>query len=755
MTSMNSGSPLPLRDPGSKKWYELKPSIGTKIILPYLMLTLIVAGIGTFVISNLVASSLQERFNNQLLDAGRRVAESTVQYEANRLQILRAVAGTFGVPEALNDADAAALARLVPQIIANSDSHVVKLLNMAGIEVYGWQQLPNVETAVPAESAGEDLSNISEVQRVLAGEIDEFGDKRVVLHETDGELVLYTIGPVFLNGEQVGVVMIGDEVRQMVEDLTIASVARVTIYDKNGQVLDTTLGGAEDPVTITGLADLNETPEKYQEVIANASKQTQLRDVSFLERDVSLLEQDYLLAYGDWRLREQSFGMFSVALSSNFIISALATSRNQFSLIFAGATIAVLAVGFLTAQRIVKPVDRLVETALAVTAGDLDRRSGVQTKDEIGKLAQTFDYMTATLAQRNQELTEQASKLEAVLNSIVDGVIVLDMDEQIITTNLAAEKLLADMSYDFNAGPMRELTAPGFRASSSTETPSLLSTTSSGPKRYQVGNRILSTLAAPVTTPTGEQIGTVIVLRDITSEAEADQLKDAFITSISHELRTPLTVIKVYTDLMQRTANGNLDERHIGFLDKISKNSLHLEQHINQLINISEIQAGTFNIEKQKVDFVSLVQKVAEIWKERITSKGLTFEVDLPDEPVWIDADPNQLNWAIEVLLSNAQNYTQTGGIVVHLFVENSEARLAVIDTGIGIASADQPHLFDRFFRASNAMNYNVRGVGLGLYIARSIVELLDGRIQLESESGKGSIFTITLPLYELAHEPA
>lgn len=748
MTSMKSGSQLSLRDPDSKKWYRVEPSIGVKIILPYLMLTLIVAGIGTFVISNLVASSLQERFNNQLLDAGRRVAESTVQYEENRLQVLRTVAGTFGVPEALANANATTLAQLVPQIIANSDSHVVKLLNMDGIEVYGWQQLPNLVTAVPPESAGENLSNLPEINRVLAGEIDEFGDKQVVLHETNGELVLYTVGPVFANGEQVGVVMIGDELRQMVEDLTIAAVARVTMYDKNGQVLDTTLGGAQDSETVTGLARLDETPEKYQEVVTNAPLQTQLRDVSFLE-------QEYLLAFGDWRLREQSFGMFSVALSSNFILSTLATSRNQFSLIFAGATIAVLAVGFFTAQQIIRPVDKLVETALAVTAGDLERRSGVQTRDEIGKLAQTFDYMTATLAQQNQELTEQASKLKAVLNSIVDGVIVLDMDEQIITTNLAADKLLVDMSYDFNSGPMRELSLPGSSSPGTTKSQSLFPAPSHEPKRFQVGNRILSTLAAPVTTPDGDQIGTVIVMRDITSEAEADQLKDAFITSISHELRTPLTVIKVYTDLMQRTANGYLDERHLGFLDKISKNSLHLEQHINQLINISEIQAGTFNIEKQRVDFVALAQKVAESWKERITGKGLLFEIDLPAEPIWISADPNQLNWAIEVLLSNAQNYTQTGSIKVHLYVDNSEACLAIVDTGIGIASADQPHLFDRFFRASNAMNYNVRGVGLGLYIARSIVELLNGRIWLESVSGSGSTFTIALPLLELSNEPA
>lgn len=741
MTSMNDRSPPALRDPRKKRGLNLEPTIGLKIILPYLILTLIVAGIGTFVISNLVTGSLQERFNNQLLDSGRRVAESTVQFEENRLQVLRNVVGTIGIPEALANGDAALLAQFVPQIIANSDTHVVKLLDMNGVEVYGWQQLPNLDTAVPPESSGENLAAFPEISRVLAGEIDEFGDKRVLLHETNGQLVLYTVGPIFQNGEQVGAVMVGNELRQMIEDLTIAAVARVTLYDQNGQVLATTLGGTQNTETATDLVRLNETPQKYQEVIAAAPFKSPVRDVDFLE-------QNYLLAFSDWRLRSQSFGMFSVALSSNFILSTLATSRIQFGLVFAGATVAVLAVGFLTARRIIRPVDKLVETALAVSAGNLERRSGIQSGDEIGKLAKTFDHMTATLAQRNIDLTEQASKLEAILNSIIDGVIVMDMNEQIITTNFAAEQLLADMSYDFGTGPMRELSL-----ANGDETG--LATTMHEPKRYQVGNRVLSVLAAPVNTPTHEQIGTVIVLRDITSEAEADQLKDAFITSISHELRTPLTVIKVYTDLLQRSVNGHFDNRLMGFLDKISKNSLHLEQHINQLINISEIQAGTFHIEKQQIDFVALTKEITQIWEERITGKGLTFAVNLPEMPVWIDADPNQLSWAIEVVLSNAHNYTQEGGIEVNLSVKGTDAHLAVIDSGIGIATADQPHLFNRFFRASNVLNFNVRGVGLGLYIARSIVELLNGRIWLESESGVGSTFTIALPLLKTENEPA
>ncbi len=740
MNKMKKGRLISKRAPSqSKKKFRPKAGIGAKIILPYLALTLVVAGVGAFIISSLVASSLQERLNNQLLDAGRLVSESIVNHEAERLRTLSVVAETLGVPEAVHDADVAALAGNVPQIIAIHNNHAVKLLNMDGVEIYGWQQLPHLDPAVPSESYGEDFSQNEEIQKVLGGVVDEYGDKRVLLHETQGELTLYTAGPIFLNGEQVGVVMVGDEVRQTAVDLTIAAIARVTLYDKNGRVLVTTLGGGQESADFSPAA-LNESPERYQQVINNSGKETYFREVN-------IMEQEYLMAFTDWRLRGQSVGMFSVALPSNFILTTLATGRNTFSAIFALATVAVLAVGFLTAQQIIRPVDKLVQTALAVSEGDLEQRSGIESSDEIGKLAETFDFMTTTLSERNRQLTEQASKLEAILDSIADGVIVLDMSDQFITINTAAQKLLADMSHDFNAGPLRELTIPRAQSSAKTNGAAFQPPVDLQSKRYQIGNRILNAQAAPVLTPDDERIGTVIILRDITSEAEADQLKDAFITSISHELRTPLTVIKVYTDLILKTSNSHMDERLLGFLQKISVNSDHLEQHINRLINISEIQAGTFHPDKKRIDFVALVRALTEKWQERMASKALTFEMHLPTDPIWIEADSDQLSWAVEVLLNNALNYTLEGGVKVRVFAEQGEVRLDVEDTGIGIAAADQPRLFDRFFRAANAVNYHVRGVGLGLFITRSIVGLHNGRIWLKSESGVGSVFSFTLPV--------
>ncbi len=732
---------------------RLTASIGTKIILPYLLLTLVVAGVGAYVVTNLVTSSMQERFNNQLLDAGRVVSESMVRYEKDRLEVLRAVAATQGVSESLAAGDRDALASLVPQIVANSNTDAVELLNANGIEVYGWQRPPGQDGGVAEDRSGADFSQLEDVRLVLDGYVDQSGEKRALLSQTPYGLMIFTLGPVYRGGEQVGAVMIGTYVHEMVVDLAESAVAKVTLYDRDGVVIDTTLGGGQEGVAgtlqespeqyDTIVALLQELPNRYQMVVARAEDQVPLGQVD-------ILGQKYVLAYGDWRLRGQSFGLFSVALPSNFIVSTAATSRNLLSLIFSVATVAVITIGFTIAQRIIRPLNRLVETSTAVAAGDLGQRTGIQSKDEIGSLASSFDVMTERLAERNRQLVEQASKLEAILNSIADGVIVLDLEGQIITSNPAAQQVLADMSSDFSSGPLREL--PPALFGDSDEMPEIDDLPAPAmlqqPQRYRVGSRVLSALAAPVVAPDGEELGTVVVLRDITREDEAERLKDEFITNISHELRTPLTAIKGYSDLLVMTSSGSLDERRLEFIRTIGDNTTQLLRHINELIDISQIQAGDLGLERERLRFSDLVGEIAETWRERMEAKGLMLRVRLSGGDSWIYGDRDRLIWAIDNLLSNAYNYTLSGGRVeVRAFQENNEARLDVSDTGVGVATADQPYLFTRFFRAHNELTFGVRGVGLGLFITRSIVEAHHGWVGAKSELGVGSTFSIALPL--------
>jgi signal transduction histidine kinase len=732
---------------------RLAASIGTKIVLPYLLLTLAVAGVGAYVVTNLVTSSLKERFDNQLLDAGRVVSESMVQYETDRLEVLRYVTGTQGVSEHLAAAGRDELAGLVPQIAANHNMAAVKLLDVDGTVIYGWYRRPGQgPESGQAEPPGADYSEVAEVRRVLRGEVDALGDKHVLVADEPLGQVIFTIGPVYRGEELVGAAMVGTYLQEMVAGLAESAVARVTLYDPEGNGLVTTLGRGQEGVaqdlkepsqqyeTITAL--LHEPENRHQFVVARAGDQVLLRQVN-------IMGQEYQLAYGEWRLRDQSFGLFSVALPSNFVVTTAGASRNILSLVFSVATMAVISIGFLIARRIINPLNRLVETSLAVASGDLEQRTGIRRGDEIGSLASSFDIMTDKLRARNRELMEQASKLTAILDSIADGVIVLDTQRRIITSNPAAQQVLNDMAGGVSLGPSGALPS----VIEEVEVMLVLDQLA-GPdmlhaaQRFHVGERVLSALAAPVLTPDGEELGTVIVLRDITREVESEQLKDQFITNISHELRTPLTAIKGYSDLLLMTADDGLDRRRMEFVRTIGDNANQLLRHINELIDISQIQGRSLGLERERLNFSRLVEELAEKWREPMAEKELGLRVRLSGGSLWVEGDHSRLTWALDNLLSNANHYTLPGGRVeVRVFSEDNQARVDVVDTGVGVAESDQPYLFTRFFRARNEDTFGVRGVGLGLYITRSLVELHGGRVWAASEPGVGSTFSIAIPL--------
>jgi signal transduction histidine kinase len=370
-----------------------------------------------------------------------------------------------------------------------------------------------------------------------------------------------------------------------------------------------------------------------------------------------------------------------------------------------------------------------------------DEKTTPQKLSEDGTVAD----MARRLASRNRELIEQASKLEAVLNGIADGVIVLNLKDEIVTSNPAAEKILADMSGNFKTGPLRELPSQLFRnvIFSEDSEEDIFST-----RRFRVGGRVLSTTAAPVKDPDSTLLGTVLVLRDITREAEAETLKDSFIASISHELRTPLTAIRGYCELLIQLHNDDPESNSLRFAKAINHNTAQLMQHINGLIDMTQIQAGDLNLVKEDVNLDTIARDVINRWRPRMEGKGLQLEVSITDEALPVFGDRNRLYWAIQNLFSNAFNYTLKDDIIViRVYRDGDEGRVDVEDTGVGIAANDQQYLFSRFFRARNELTFGVPGVGLGLFITRSIVEAHDGRVWADSDLGVGSTFSIAIPL--------
>lgn len=352
---------------------------------------------------------------------------------------------------------------------------------------------------------------------------------------------------------------------------------------------------------------------------------------------------------------------------------------------------------------------------------------------------------------------EETGRLNAILSSIADGVIVQDMEGNIVTMNPSAHQILDTISNDFSSDPQK-VTAEKRQAQAKARLSSMLNYLAGleyhDPQDVEIGRRVLSARSAPVTTPDGERFGSVFVLRDITSEVESKQLKDDFITSISHELRTPLAVIKSSNDLLRLRSMLLPDQQGLPFVDTIDdvdKNIAELVTLIEQMLDLTQINAGALGIDREPIDLAEVVRAEAEEWQERMAAKGLVYRLEVPEEPVWVDGDELRLMRVVRNLLKNAYSYTLPGGsITVTVQARASQAQVDIKDTGVGIAEKHQPFIFSRFFRAIHAEHtYEIAGGGLGLFLSQAIVEAHGGRIWFESKLNEGSTFSFTLPMIQ------
>jgi len=332
--------------------------------------------------------------------------------------------------------------------------------------------------------------------------------------------------------------------------------------------------------------------------------------------------------------------------------------------------------------------------------------------------------------------------MEAILSSIGDGVLLEDLEHSLIPLNSTANLLLRELIEHSLVGELRALAAETLAEEDSPLDPWLIER-----RRFEVGKKVISAHSAAVRTDDGEHIGTVIVLRDVTAEAEADRLKDAFVAHVSHELRTPLTAIKGYSELMLVGATGSLADEQRRFIQTIHHHTDSLVSMINTLLDFSEMEAWEkLTLARHPTQLPSLLEETVEPWYAQMEEKQLAFTVEISDGLPELSVDAKRLQWVVVNLVRNAWQYTPEGGSVsVRLYEQNGNVVLDVADTGIGISEKDQEELFTRFYRVERATE--VRGIGLGLYVARAIVESHGGEIHVSSELGVGSTFSVIIPI--------
>ena len=408
--------------------------------------------------------------------------------------------------------------------------------------------------------------------------------------------------------------------------------------------------------------------------------------------------------------------------------------------IFMGLIVALVAAHY-SAGRMVRPLQELTAAARRIAEGEPGVRVAA-APDEMGELSQAFNRMSEQLAAAHAELKYNSERLAGLLQGMDDGVIALDAEGRITLLTRRAQELLG--AVPVAASRLTEcggnyLVVQGLLDRAAQEGEPVRDTlTLAGPPE-----RILQAYAARVNET--REGGTLAVLSDVTRIRKLEIMRSEFVANVTHELKTPLTSIRGYIELLK---SGPRDEETArSFYEIIEIEAERLQKLTDDILQLSEIESGARDPENETAGIRETAERIAESLRPEAEERGVSFRIEA--EPgLRVGASPRRLHQLLKNLMENGMKYNRPGGTVtVTAAKERGVAVIRVADTGIGIPAEHLDRIFERFYRVDKGRSRAQGGTGLGLSIVKHIVSLYGGDIQVESEVGSGTTFTVRLPL--------
>jgi PAS domain S-box-containing protein len=365
----------------------------------------------------------------------------------------------------------------------------------------------------------------------------------------------------------------------------------------------------------------------------------------------------------------------------------------------------------------------------------------------------------------------ETSRSQAILEAVADGVLVTDSHREITLFNASAERILGVDRGQVLGRSLEHFSGLFGKAGQTwietihhwSESPASLGstdTTVGHTEQIELDDqRVVLVSLSPVRLRK-DFLGTVSIFRDITHQVEVDRLKSEFVATVSHELRTPMTSIKGYVEILLMGAAGKLNEQQTHFLEIVKSNTERLAILVNDLLDISRIEAGKVTLSIQPIDLREIAREAVDtlIQRSKDEDKPMDIHIQLPKDLERVSGDADRVRQVVDNLLENAYLYTpEHGRILLCIHRVSGEMQIDVQDNGIGISPQDQEHIFERFYRGEDPLVLASSGTGLGLSIVSRIVEMHKGRIWVSSKGipGEGSTFSFTLPVYQPEAEMA
>ena len=456
-----------------------------------------------------------------------------------------------------------------------------------------------------------------------------------------------------------------------------------------------------------------------------------------------------------------TIGKVTVGLTGGATKDISHATRNSMLVVFTVAWLVFTFVILINTILITRELSMLHHGVKKITTGQfgytLDDKN---TSGEIKDLINAFNYMSLRLHQYEEQnidqLTLERNKFEAVLMSIVNGVVVCDNYDNVVLVNNAAKKMLeVEDSQILNTKIQMYCDTDGelcFKEKIEQFKDTPLDVMENKPLEFniEIDSRVLKAVISPMFTSGQDYVGYVIVLIDVTKEVEIDRMKSNFISNVSHELRTPVTVLRTYIDTIYNHSDEFDEQTNKEFFEVINKEAARLQKMVNDILDFSRLEAGNVKVEKELTDIVPMIESEIKSMQILAEEKHITFslikEPDLPKIPINADSIERALN----NLLSNAIKYSPENGRIkvrAEIARDPQYVEVSVEDQGCGISEEHQKKIFERFYRVEND-THTVKGTGLGLHLVKITIEKHHkGEVFVKSKPGEGSTFGFRLPI--------
>lgn len=408
--------------------------------------------------------------------------------------------------------------------------------------------------------------------------------------------------------------------------------------------------------------------------------------------------------------------------------------------------IASIFLGWVLSKTVTKPISILTEKAEDFAEGNFDSNLEVFSDDEIGTLVETFNYMGGVMKSAISRTSAEKHKLEVIIEQVTSGIIAFNTDQEIISINSAAKRMLGIDDAGIAAIRFDELFA---ELEPNVCMAEFLYLEKSRAKMMEpeINGRHLKAYFVPFKIENDKTAGVVCAFEDVTEQFNLEASRRKFVAEVSHELKTPLTTIGAYTETL--IENYPMDEEmSLSFLKTVQNETVKMTNLIKDLLILSKFDAQSADIQKEYFELDNLVREIVATFGIEAENKSLTLKYNTVNDIPLVYADRFRIERAIKNIVSNSIKYTPEGGeIRVFAGCLNSEAYIKIEDNGIGIPETDLRHIFERFYRVDKARSREQGGTGLGLSITKEIIQQHGGTVDIESRVGEYTKVTIKIPI--------